>query len=683
MSLSYIEWQELLAGAFLGPHHGPIVFFVDDSEIISLRPDTPNPAAELASAVRNKMLLAAGKNMFKAIRQDFQRWKATSQAEPPPVLPIVAISVLAASRMRSDSKARSTNYYLRLAQTLLPGGSEASVEALRQELREGDAFLDVVDMWRGLHDWIESRSGALGTSTIRDHPRLPRIGYPLSQALVRQGDRMMLTRFFRALDFAPGAPPDVEVTLAAIGIWTAAAQNRLSDTFMRALGDDELRPLLAAVVEAHAQAWDGRVLTSDGRQRIAMRLCIDLDAWQTRWLFPVPPGGPSYLEVVDSHVDQEVRLSAIPGSEYYSATGVSGVSAEQLRSGVRLRGTEFTAEFSPSPVLFLRPDPHEGAWSSTAGMLPYEEHLVAIDASHVTEFREVLGEAASEGWRMLPQRGAVLLAGFALFEGVRFVDGIALELVLARFPRLRRIGVAPALVPRARLVRGLPIARSISSTTYLAGGEPDLLMPSGPEPRTATVTLDGRREELQANGFPLELRRFFGDEGTHTVDADGQVLRFTSLTGSPDPDSPPGTAALGWTSDEELVGVGPDVDVVGALVAGAPESIPVFVRRGRDETVLLHEDGRAETVEEPTPPGFLSTLDVELHLPSFEIAAPPSARWLAQRRGARWRLTEISSPDSREFDLDVDLVEAWKRACSGTNGTQLWEMQIRLAGGGQ
>src|SRR5690606_8888209 len=108
------------------------------------------------------------------------------------------------------------------------------------------AFLDAVEMWRGLHSWLEAQDGTVGVSTIRDHPHLQRIGYPLSQALVRQSDHLALTRFFHALDFHPGPAPEAEVILGALDIWTAALQNQLSDAFTRALSDNDIRPLLAA-----------------------------------------------------------------------------------------------------------------------------------------------------------------------------------------------------------------------------------------------------------------------------------------------------------------------------------------------------------------------------------------------------------------------------------------------------
>ncbi len=678
MVWGYEEWQSVLCSEFLARHEGPTVFFVDDTQLARIRPEVDDAAIELAEAVRSRVRLTDGRPMFAPILLSYRQWRRGPRLDAPPVLPLIALTVLAATRMRSDAEGRSTNYYLRLAQALAPAGDGEFTEILRKDLREEGAFVDVVEMWRGLHDWIEAQDGAVGTSTIRDHPHLLRIGYPLSQALARQSDRIALTRFFHALDFAPSAVPDAQVISSALDIWTAAPQNRLSETFMHALGDTDLRALLAAVVEAHARAWDGRVLTGEGKQRIAMRLSVDLDAWQARWLFPVPASGPEVLTLRVPDSAQEVILTALSGIDYYSAVGSPAVSAEMLLSGFRLRGDEFTAEFPPSPVLFFRLDPQTGAWTSSSGMLPFEDHLAAVSSSHAAEFQQLLREAAVDGWSYIHQRRRVLLPGYALFGDVRFADGEVLEHALAELPRLRLVGVAPTPVPRARLVRGLPVARSISATHYLVGGEPDLLLPSGPDPRLATVTLDGRRERLQANGFPLELRRFISGVGRHVVDADGQELSFTTLEEGPDPSAPVGTATLGWTLDEQMSEEHGSLAVTGACVSD-PGLHPVLARRGRDESWLLHDGGRAERLPEPEPPPFLSSIDIELHSPRFEINASATANWLAQRRGSRWRITEIGASEPEEYDLDIDILDAWKRVGSDPNGAQLWSAQLGRA----
>ena len=137
--------------------------------------------------------------MFDAVTAAVRGWQAGARDEPPPTLPVLALSVLAATRMHTDARARSSNYYLRLAQALVPGADELVVDQIRLVLRDG-AFIPVVNMWRDLHEWLGERAGAAGISTIRDHPELTRIGFPLSQALIRRSDRAALTRFFEALD---------------------------------------------------------------------------------------------------------------------------------------------------------------------------------------------------------------------------------------------------------------------------------------------------------------------------------------------------------------------------------------------------------------------------------------------------------------------------------------------------
>lgn len=677
----YEDWQQRLSDAFLFPHQGPTVFFLDEEELNRICPESADAPADLVRAVRSRLALSGGRTLFRPITMAFQHWQRGSQADPPPVLPLMAVSVLAATRMRSDALARSTNYYIRLAQTLTGDLEGTEIETLRDDLREGGAFLDVVEMWRGVHSWIEAQGGKRGTSTIRDHSHLQRIGYPLSQALVRQSDRISLTRFFRALAYFPDHPPTSEVLLRALDIWTVAPQNRLSDSFMRSIADADMRLLLGEVVEAHARAWDGRVLTGDGKLRIGIRLSVDLEKWQTRWLFPVPAAGPDALCLKMPGSQQTISLVKTAGHDNYATSDAPAVEAANLTSGLRLLGDEYAAEFPAAQVIFLRPDRQTGAWSSEAGILPFEEHLVVIAAEHTTMFKHMLSEAAADGWRLLPQRGSILLPGFALFSNVRFLDGQKLESTLSELPGLRRIGVTTSVIPRSRLVRGLPIASEISATHYLRGGEPDLLLPTAHESGTATVTLDGLTEEIAANGFPLELRRFIKSGGHHNINADGQDLAFTTIDEHPSPEAPAGTATIGWSGNQQLTGADQTFEILGAHADGSSDAPTVLVRRGREETWLLHESGHAEKLTEPGPPPFLATLeDVTFHLPFFEVPVPQSARWIAQRRSNGWHVAELGTEQLREYLLSIDVIRAWKHACGSPGGKELWELQLSMAG---
>ena len=118
LSTVYEDWQQRLSDAFLFPHQGPTVFFLDEKELNRICPESVDAPADLVTAVRSRLSLSGGRILFRQIMTEFRRWQRGSQVDPPPVLPLMAVSVLAATRMRSDALARSTNDDIRLAQTL-------------------------------------------------------------------------------------------------------------------------------------------------------------------------------------------------------------------------------------------------------------------------------------------------------------------------------------------------------------------------------------------------------------------------------------------------------------------------------------------------------------------------------------------------------------------------------------
>lgn len=671
-AVSYARWQGALADAFLQQQTGPVVFFVDDDELRKIRTDLDAPTDDLIHAVRGVCDWGAGP-LFARVTRMCAEWLRGDRAEPPPVLPVLALTVLAATRMRSDEEGRSTNYYLRLAQALGDGDS-SSVERLRTKLST-DEFLDVVDMWRCLHDWIEAQDG-VGVSTIRTHERLSRIGYPQSQALLRFSDRADLTRFFHALDVVRIGVPDAQETLRGLEIWTTARQNRLSDTFMSALRDPDTRPLIGTVVQALAGAWDGRVITREGKRRISVRLGIDLDEWVARWLFLAEYGAPGELALaVGAAV---VSLSKRPPSIYYRVTGALPVTAEALQRGLRLQGSGYAAEFTPLDVILFRLDAQTGSWSSVPGIAPYEDHVVAAHGSQQDAVRRLLEAAAEPGWRFRPQRNGALLPGYALFEQVRFGDQEALEKALRDRPGLRMLGVAPTLIPRARFVRGLPLARELAPSHYLVGGQPDLLLPTPAEPSLVPMVLDGKEDFVPAYGFPLELRRFELEPGRHEIDADGQSLSFTLIEEVAGVETPNGTASLGWSRKAELGPAG-EAHIIGGVVSHARQTHVAVGRRGRDESWLLLEGGETHAVLEPEVPAFAAEVRLDFLPTRFELPVPERARWLAQRKGRRWTLIALHPLSAREVTAEFDVLGTWRRAFQHEKGQIFWELQLGLA----
>jgi hypothetical protein len=683
----YWTWQERLARAFLSRDQGQyVIFFTDDDELRDLAPEVPDAAADLAACVTELVDARRVAGMFDAVSDLAASWQVGDRNEPPPTLPVLALSVLAAARMHTDARGMSHNYYLRLAQALLPGADESSVEEARLALRDR-AFISVARMWRQLDEWMAEQAGAAGMSTIRDHPELTRIGFPLSQALVRRSDRAVLTRFFDALEIRDLGVPGNEALSEYLRLW-AARPRGLSESFLHALGDDVLGRLLSPLVSGLAASWDGRVVSSDGLIRATVAVAVDLEKWTARWV--IPSGSSAAADVLRGTFggrDISVTVEPDPYSSLFRASGLPRVSADFLRAGFRLKGTVIVAELPGTRVLVLREDPDAGGWLSVPAIVPFQEHVIAVSAELFGDLHGVLQDAAEAGWRTVRQpAGHALLSGFAIFRNVSFGDAALLAEAMRTVPWLLRATILPDSTARGRLVNGLPVTRRLGRHYYLGGGEPDLLLPVGDQPRQVPATLDGTPQDppFSASGWPIELRRIgpFA-AGPHDIEVDRDTLRFTVLDADPGQGSLPGTGEIGWDENGEL---GPAPATVtagaaltaGAAVAGEDPPAPMLARRGNTLICLVHRDGHVTAVPEPAPvtgplaevPGFSSYY--------FELMAPRSAAWLVEQRGPRRSVRRIRRMAPDFTPLDDFSRRAWEAiAAAGPRDDPLWQLYTR------
>lgn len=680
----YRAWQSLLEAEFLSSGDGPTVLLIDDDELRRLCPHTSTPDLDLAEAVRELVDPALGHKMFDRISAVQRRWTSSPQTDAPPVLPLLGLTVLAATRMRRDGVVRANNYYLRLAEALLPRAGQAEIESAQIALRDRSAFTAVAAMWRALDSWIDDQDGAAGFSTIRDHSRLSRIGYPLSQAIVSRADRTVLTRFFAALEVKSQGVPQEADLFRFLELW-AARPREFSEAFRHALADDNLRPVLSGLVHRLAGSWDGQVRTADGRRSLGLHLTLDLEEWHTRWLIAADQG-PDALTLT-APGGTAITLTREPESPFYAGASPITVEGAAAQDGLRLTGDDHTAEFAARRVIFFRRHAYTGTWVSCESLTLFEDLAIAVAAEMAPGVRSALEEAIGKQLRLIRQRPPhVLLEGFALFEGVRFDAPQHLETALREFPVLGHLRLIPEGTARPRLVRGLPLATHVSRSCYLKGGEPDLVIPAGPEPRTVTITLDGTSQTLRATGFPIELRRFADLEtGHHVITVDGDRLELSILDAVPGAGPQPGSGTYAWTADGTLTDHSPTSFVAGALVHPPDMTVPPLARRGRKDTVLLYDDGRAELLLEPAFPHFLSEDPLGTQPIHFEIHPPTGARWLAQRRHnprqEQWDLTSLDPAHPATYTLKHDVPALWKRVCTHEAGPTLWRWHLDNAGG--
>lgn len=672
----YLRWQGRLAHEFFDGREGqPVVMFVDFDDLQRLADPGEDPVRALAGAVKRLVNISRGGSMFSEVLRMEAVWRRGTQDQPPPTLPVLALSVLAASEMRNDASGARHNYYIRLSRALLPDGSDTEIESLRHSLRERGAFTDVAGMWQRVDRWIGEQAGAFGTSTIPENPEWSRIGYPLSQALIRRSDRAALTRFFDRMHLTRGGVPSPEALLALLKVWTHHRSQGFSDRFVEVLDDPDVQDYLRPLIHELAVAWDGKVITAEGLRRLDIRLAFDLDRGSAWWVIPTVSDAPSdILSGATGGTDFSVLITPDPYSSMFETEGLPPVAPEALTHGLTARGSLCVGEFQPARFLVMADNADAGGWMSVDAIQAYEEHVFVAAPDVWPLVERALEVAADSGWkRMSDQIASEMLDGYSIYYGVIFSDRDAVAQAMRLLPASLAANIRLGTTARPRLINGLPLHRNLSRNTYLAGGEPDLELPVGAEPRDVEVVLDEDRSQVfRASMFPIPFCRFgpYG-EGDHTIGADGETLTFVVRPGSGEAYEPPGVGGLSW-QDGELVLSDERGDVCGAWTEELDDPEVVLVRRGADENWLVDRFGRLTALEEPALPNFAPGVLFMY----FEVRRDRGA-WLLQRRSKGWQVTRLRPAEPAFQALGPDDFRVWSEAAvSVRSADRLWRLYV-------
>lgn len=276
MNSEYEAWNRALAERFFRPDCAgrPVYLSVDDDEVNALADRVAtreqNAAESLAHAIRREFSSSASFGLYANFLFAASGWRKSKRREPPPCIALLGLAVLAGSRMASDLRAgvASHNYYARYNELI----------GRPPDSGQPPGFDGLGRLWQDLDRWLEEDRGReLGRSTIRSHPTLTHIGYPISQCLLRESDRRRLTEFFRAVGLEPGdeitkgelftylrnwARPGCGLSAAGVSVI-----QRASDTVADEIGE---------IVRAEFSAWQGEVLDERGRRRVEIALVLEV-----------------------------------------------------------------------------------------------------------------------------------------------------------------------------------------------------------------------------------------------------------------------------------------------------------------------------------------------------------------------------------------------------------------------
>lgn len=580
----------MLGELFFGPDKAEqtVVVFVDDRLLDDLRQSGVAPESPLIESVRAQ--LGSPKKLLDPVLSRVAAWRKGPDGAVPPYLPLLAVTVLAASQMAESDKLDGHNYYGRLAPIL--GCSPSVIE---------EHFDVIAGWWKDLDAWLQRSGGSRGISTIVEHPRLKKIGYPLSQALVRESDRRTLRQFFKhaGVDRRPVSGTELA---AALVNWATDGRSGLSARFRSLIAAPGERALLARIVEAEARAWDGvTVGTPTKPQDLPARLLFQPRRERVLWVAELPDGVAGEQAFGNC---RGVKVTEASGGGFLRVESPR-FRAQDLVSGFMLAGSRRSVRWTGRRATPMVIDPNLDGWVSVSRLSMDEKQLLLVaepDWSGVESylrdsgipFQHVTGVPGLQGLQLAQLPAGAL--GDRADAGREMPDALA--------------AVWPESVVRPGLRGGLLMKPGSGQRTYLVGGAPDLYLPAGLQPRSADLSTDGETTAHAVEGETLSLSSLAAAPGSYTVSVAGAEFRFrlvesSGLLHAPD------AGGIGWTGGcgsaswqparlqaEALAGA-----VRGAAVAEPPPSLVRTVRTGGCSTLFLIGDNPGELQRIQVPNG--------------------------------------------------------------------------------
>lgn len=606
MAASYDEWRDALAHFWLdGAQAGEAVtLYLDDDDLSRVLPGETDDS--LSRAVRSRLLLFSS-SPFSRDLHDLVSWKKAGQKGPLPSLPTLALCILAGTRMAGEGDIRPTNYYHRLAQLICD--NESRLPHAKSTLSAH--FDDLIPVWKAASSWLEK----LGyRSTIRSHRFYTRIGYPLSQAVIRRSDRYVLTQLWSAMGFGVGQPPSGKRILRDAAIWLDRPRGlnaNLRSRILTGSADEELGELLHDV----ALEWDGQIYTTGGRKTQA----ATLEGWGS---------DEPHLAWALGPVDEPADFEAFHSGAIFESAGVIW-------------------RVEPRRIARLSHDPFSGRWREAALAIGEPQWVICGEQvlPAVKDFaRGVFGSAVRERVKVRT------LGQFKILQFDPILDRDKMSKALLDFERDTspltaeefRSGSVRERSLRVRLANGLRLPTALGPNVYLSGGAPDLFYPTGVDVDTVTVTLDGESQVLERSGLALPLSQLHWlSAGRHEGDIDGLPFSYFQIDADEEID---GEVRLSADARSWLIPLSENGIVSGAAVLDASwrtceATLLVMAMRGADETYLVGPQGQCRLIQEP--PHSAIPRDGDVSPDTFCIERSRTEGWLVQFVAGEPTVTQI------------------------------------------
>lgn len=264
----YERWNEAVASAVFPVLSEPAPVYLDLeeetlSQIAREAGSEHAPRDGLREAVRGVTVAGESFSLNRLWRAQRQWRSGRDYTVPPPSLAFLALTALAAEDMgSSDDGFNANNYYSRLCVLL---GLDPNHQPIRQQYQQrAEGF------WGDLNRWLDGLDGMRGTPTAYALT-FRYVGLPLSQALVREGDRRKFPLFFAQYGLAAGMDLAPEVLQRYLEAWFNSEGCPASVALKRLWSKPSTHERIATVAALELMGWDGAIAAAHVSQAPALQ----------------------------------------------------------------------------------------------------------------------------------------------------------------------------------------------------------------------------------------------------------------------------------------------------------------------------------------------------------------------------------------------------------------------------
>jgi hypothetical protein len=460
-----------------------------------------------------------------------RRWQLGGRVGAPPCLAILAFFSLAAEGMRTDGRFRSNNYYARLAQSLgINPTQRSAVSKLTRDFRR-----DSNKLWDALNAWLRDEGGARGLPSAYSLDWRTHVGIPISQALLREEERLALRDLFVRYRLRPGQQLATSDMLRLLDDWVPTSD--LTASLKRLFAQADAKARFADIACIELEAWDGSLpeeshadgatstllLAGSFRRLPRPQLLLDL---LVRGVSKAPAGryvlsdtaAPAAREALQE-VDGALALIDPPGDAWrrietdapiaFPDLLLASIQLENKASGVALMRR-------PRRLVILERDEEFRIHVEVDRIQLARENIILAHTKIGDEVDAVLAAAAREGfrrWHAAGLRG--LPQDWEAWTGVELID--IPEVAIAEGAAEDLAALIPLEWTKIALANGFALP---GGGTWLRDAPPEIKLSAFVEKEVAASFA----QTSALHGEPIGEERLLSFEGTASVDLAARAL---------------------------------------------------------------------------------------------------------------------------------------------------------------